>query len=68
MCRRLRMLTLNFTVYYVSHQELIDADALSSVPCSTPSKVDMTAELEVIAHVNAKLNDLPPVNILMSLL
>ena len=65
---RLRMLTLNFTVYYVSHQKLIDADALSRVPCSPPSKVDMTAQLEVKSHVNAKLNDLPAVTILMSLL
>ena len=65
---RLRMLTLNFTAYYASHQELIDADTLSRVPCSPPSKVDMTTELEVKAYVNAKMNDLPLATMLMSLL
>ena len=65
---RLRMFTLNFTAYYASHEELIDEDTLSRVPCSPTSKVDMATELGVKAYVNAKMNDLPPATMLMSLL
>ena len=55
----MKMVTFNFTAYSVPGQELIVPGALLRAPFSPPWKVDMAAELEIITHVNAKMNNLP---------
>ena len=62
---RMKMLKFNFTATYVSGKELIDADALSRAPCSSPSETDMVIESEITAHVNGIMSKLTASNQMM---
>ena len=59
---RMKMLKINFTTIYVPGKELIDADALSGAPRSSPPETDMAIESEITAHVNGIMSNLPASN------